>query len=121
LAYRLNDFIPTGVVTDAGDGGVTGNKSPDAGLNLTWGTDTNWSTWYGNGQDTSKLVWTVIAGDSLTSGVNGFARSLVASSIAISPTNQVTRNSTGTAAGASAIATLQPNLASWTLLQPCIT
>lgn len=41
--FLLNDFIPNSVTTASGDGGVTGNKTPETGLTLNAGNTTSFA------------------------------------------------------------------------------
>jgi hypothetical protein len=67
--YLLNSFLPNGVTTLSGDGAVTGDKTPAAGLTLNssttsgFATDATWSTFMG-GQTSSDIRWFVSAVDS---------------------------------------------------------
>lgn len=69
--FFINSFLPNSVTTLAGDGGVTGNKTPDAGLSLTL-ADPSFSTWL-TGQDASAVRWLVTASDN-TFGTTSRAR-----------------------------------------------
>ena len=70
--YLLNSFLPSSVTTLSGDGAVTGDKTPDAGLTIdktvtaNFG-DASFSTWL-TGQTQSDVRWFVSAVDSV--GVN---------------------------------------------------
>jgi len=73
--YLLNSFLPSSVTTLSGDGSVTGDKTPDAGLTLDSSTNTNFadssfSAWL-TGQTQSDVRWFVSAVDSV--GVNSAA------------------------------------------------
>lgn len=94
---RLNDFIPSGVTTLAGDGGVVGGAyTPDTGLALSF-TDTSFSTWL-TGQDTSAVRWLVTASDSTSSAANGRSRLITSSaSEALVIRNDQITNYTGSA------------------------
>ena len=77
---RLNDFIPSGITTLAGDGGVVGGAyTPDSGFEFSL-TDTSFSTWL-TGQDTSAVRWLVTASDSTSSAANGRSRLITSSAI----------------------------------------
>jgi len=73
--YLLNGFLPSSVTTLSGDGSVTGDKTPDAGLTLDSSTNTNFadssfSTWL-TGQTQSDVRWFLSAEDnSGTSATN---------------------------------------------------
>lgn len=80
LGYTLNQFLPNAAVVAAGDGGVIGDKSPEAGLTIDKTTnasfaDAAFGTWL-SGETASNVRWLVTAGDSLTTGANGFSRLL---------------------------------------------
>jgi len=80
LGTNLNSFLPNNITTGSGDGGVTGNKTPEAGLNVTWAGDQSWTDWL-SAQTASAVKWTVTAGDSAgTSGTSNVQRVLVAES-----------------------------------------
>lgn len=74
--FLLNSFLPSSVTTASGDGGVTGNKTPEAGLlldktNTPSFADSAFGTWIA-GQTLSDIRWTAFAGDqqSLTGNTN---------------------------------------------------
>lgn len=75
--FFINSFLPNSVTTLAGDGGVTGNKTPDYGLSLTL-ADPSFSTWL-TGQDASAVRWLVTASDSTSSAANGRSRLITSS------------------------------------------
>lgn len=82
--FFLNDFLPTGVTTLSGDGGVSGNKTPNVGLTLN-GTNTasfsdaTFSTWL-TAQTFADVKWFVSASDSVSnSGANTARRFLTSS------------------------------------------
>jgi hypothetical protein len=70
LGYLMNDFLPSSVTTLSGDGGVTGNKSPEAGLTLDKTTNTSfadsasWGTWL-TGQTPADIRWFVSSVDTV--------------------------------------------------------
>jgi hypothetical protein len=80
----LNQFLPSNVTTLPGDGAVTGDKTPAAGLLLDRNTvagfaDASFATWYG-AQTAANVRWFVSAVDDIgTSTVNNVKR-FVASS-----------------------------------------
>lgn len=88
--FLLNTFLPSSVTTAAGDGGVTGNKTPELGLMLDKSntpsfSDAAFGTWLA-GQDVSKIRWTAFAADnSSAAGTNNVSRLLLAASKAPSP------------------------------------
>jgi hypothetical protein len=74
--YLLNSFLPSSVTTLSGDGAVTGDKTPDAGLTLNATTnpssfaDSSFSTWL-TGQTQADVRWFLSAEDnSGTSATN---------------------------------------------------
>ncbi len=86
--FLLNDFLPSSVTTAAGDGGVTGTRTPDAGLLLdktntaTFGADATFASWL-TGQTLSDIRWTAFANDqSSAAGTNNVSRMILASSSA---------------------------------------
>ena len=73
--YLINSFLPSSVTTLSGDGGVTGDKTPAAGLTIdktvtaSFG-DSSFSSWL-TGQTQSDVRWFVSAVDSVgTSSTN---------------------------------------------------
>ena len=84
LGIKLNGLVPTGVTTGSGDGGIVGDKSPAAGLVLdkgvtgysNFGGDTNWTSWLA-AQDSSKVLWSVQASDSLSTSANNLSRMII--------------------------------------------
>jgi hypothetical protein len=65
--YLINSFLPSSVTTLSGDGAVTGDKTPNAGLNLNKTNtasfaDASFSTWL-TGQTQSDVRWFVSAVD----------------------------------------------------------
>ena len=74
--FILNTFLPNSLTTAAGDGGVTGNKTPEAGQALTTisATDSTFATWFA-GQTAADVRWTVVASDaSSAAGTNNVSR-----------------------------------------------
>jgi hypothetical protein len=118
LGYTLNTFLPSGVTTLAGDGGVTGDKTPATGLTLDKTTNASFAdqaaftSWY-SAQTASDVRWTLYAGDATTANTaQGVARVLVASTTAL-PTitnGQVRTANTGNAVGAAAFNLLNPGM-----------
>jgi len=104
LGYTLNTFLPNSVTTSVGDGGVTGDKTPEAGLTFT-STDAAFGSFLA-GQNAADIRWTVAAGDSLSIGSNGVARLILASSVPLTVANGNLRNGVSSAAGVSGLATL---------------
>lgn len=107
LGYNLNSFLPSSVSTSALDGSAVGNKTPEAGLTITWGdTFGNFSSWLA-AQTSGTVAWTLAAGDNLVSGgASNQARALVAMSAApaVTITNTVVRNSVTNANGVGGLA-----------------
>jgi hypothetical protein len=94
LGYTLNTFLPSSVTTTATDGGgtaVTGDKTAEAGANITWGdTDGNFASWIA-AQTSGSIVWTVAAGDaSAAAGTANLSRAIVA--LSQTPISVVTNN-----------------------------
>lgn len=90
LGVTLNSFLPSSVTTLPGDGGgaaISGTRTPEAGASFS-SADTSFTSWLA-GQTASAVRWTVIAGDSASTGVNGVARLLLAIN-GTAPTNPVT-------------------------------
>ncbi len=114
LGFTLNSFLPSSITTAAGDGGVTGDKSPEAGLtlnkiNTASFADAAFGTWLA-AQTASAVRWTVSAGDSLSTSATNVARLLLASTAPVSPavSNGTVRNAVASANGNTALA-LQNN------------
>jgi hypothetical protein len=67
--FLLNSFLPNSVTTLSGDGGVTGDRTPSAGLTLNasntsgFATDATWSSFIA-GQTLADIRWFVSAVDS---------------------------------------------------------
>lgn len=82
--FFINSFLPSSVTTLAGDGGVTGDKTPEAGLlldksNTSSFQDPVFSNWL-TGQDTASVRWFVTASDSIsTAASGGVARAITSS------------------------------------------
>jgi hypothetical protein len=80
----LNQFLPSNVTTLPGDGAVTGNKTPAAGLVIdktvvTNFGDTSFATWYG-AQTASDVRWFVSANDNAGTSTSNNVKRFVASS-----------------------------------------
>lgn len=88
--FLLNTFLPSSVTTAPGDGGVTGDKTPEAGLildktNTASFADSAFGTWLGT-QNVADIRWTAFAGDSSSqAGTNNVSRLLLAASQAPAP------------------------------------
>ena len=110
LGYTLNQFLPNSVTTLPGDGGVTGTMTPEAGLTLNPGTNANFAdpafaTWLaGQAGGAANVQWTISAGDQLSTGANGVARMLLASSTPLTVSNGQVRTAVANAAGTSGLA-----------------
>ncbi len=91
LGYTLNSFLPSTVTTTTIDGGgaaVTGDKSPNAGANISWGdTGGVFSSWLA-GQTAANVKWLVTAGDTSTAaGTTNLSRALVSMPTLVPVTN----------------------------------
>ena len=82
----LNSFLPSSVTTLSGDGAVTGNKTPSAGLTLTKSTagyssfgDSSFSTWL-TGQTQSDVKWFFSGVDNTGTGTTTNVKRLITSS-----------------------------------------
>lgn len=117
LGTTLNAFLPDSVTTTATDGGgsaVTGVKTPEAGLNITFGAG-QFSTWLA-GQTSGSILWTVAAGDgSASAGTSNLSRGLIAASAApsVAPTNTTVRTFVNTSSGVSGLATQNNDGTNW--------
>lgn len=68
LGFFINTFLPSNITTASGDGGVTGDKTPAAGLTLNASNtanfaDASFSTWLA-GEGAANVRWVVTANDS---------------------------------------------------------
>ena len=68
LGFFINSFLPSSITTASGDGGVTGDKTPAAGLTLNAGNtanfgDSSFSSWL-TGEGQANVRWIVTANDS---------------------------------------------------------
>lgn len=91
--FTINSFLPSGITTRAGDGGVTGSLTPDTGLTLDASNtptfaDAAFGTWL-DGQTTSDVRWLVTAADATSSSSQQSQRRVITSSAndALAPTN----------------------------------
>ena len=102
--FLLNTFLPSSITTAAGDGGVTGNKTPEAGLtldktNTASFADSAFSTWL-SGQTVSDIRWTVAASDSQSLiGTNNVGRAVLALSTPVSVSNGTLTNAVTSVSG----------------------
>ena len=111
LGFQLNSFLPSTVTTLAGDGGVTGAMTPEAGLTLNKTNtasfaDAAFGTWLAQQTNLSNVKWSLFAGDALTTGSNGVDRLLLASSTDITVANGAVRNAVNPATGSNGMQTL---------------
>lgn len=100
--FLLNSFLPTGVTTLAGDGSVSGNRTPEAGLtldktNTASFADASFSSWL-SGQTLTDVKWFLNATDSVTNSGALTQRRFLTSSIngAETATNGQVDNFVGT-------------------------
>jgi hypothetical protein len=125
--FTINSFLPSDVTTAPGDGGVVGNKTPEAGLTLDktntpgFASDATFASWI-SGQTLSDIRWTLFATDnSSAAGTNNVSRFIVASSSTTPVVTNNTVSNTGTisngyvgingsATGATAASQLESNL-----------
>jgi hypothetical protein len=82
--FLMNDFLPSSVTTLSGDGGVTGNKTPEAGLTLDKASnasfaDSAWSTWF-TGQTAADIKWFATAVDTQGTATATNVKRLITSS-----------------------------------------
>lgn len=78
LGLLINDFLPSTITTAAGDGSVTGTRTPGAGLSLSF-ADATFSTWF-SAQTASDVRWMVGAYDQLSSSGTASQRRAIVSS-----------------------------------------
>jgi len=111
LGFTLNSFLPNAITTASGDGAVTGDKTPEAGFNTTFGGAGQFVSWLGT-QNQADIRWTVAAGDAQVAATNNFSRALVAFApgSTSTATNTSVRNAVASAAGASGLASQNPGL-----------
>jgi hypothetical protein len=84
LGYLLNSFLPSSITTTAGDGSVTGDKTPDAGLLINGSVQSNFSdaafaTWFAS-QTASDVRWMVGSYDQVSSSSTTSQRRAIVSS-----------------------------------------
>ena len=96
LGFRLNTFLPSSITTLSGDGGVTGDKTPEAGLTLDKTntpsfSDTAFGTWL-SGQTASDIRWTVNAADTQSTSATNLSRMVLSLSRPVSVTNGTLTN-----------------------------
>ena len=116
LGFQLNSFLPSTVTTLPGDGGVTGTMTPEAGLTLNKTNtasfaDAAFGTWLAQqgtslAQQKSNVKWSLVGGDSLTAGLNGVDRLLLAGSTDFTATNATVRNAVNPQTGSGGMQTL---------------
>ncbi|MFN0038556.1 MAG: VPLPA-CTERM sorting domain-containing protein [Burkholderiales bacterium] len=93
LGLNLNDFLPNSITTAAGDGGVTGTRTPEAGVsNLLFAGDPLFASTFA-GISSSNLAWNVYAADRSTGGSVGFSRVAVTGAVGTPITNALNNNS----------------------------
>ena len=83
--FLLNNFLPTGVTTLAGDGAVSGNRTPEAGLlldknNTATFADASFSGWLA-GQTLTDVKWFLNAVDSVSNSGTLSQRRVLTSSM----------------------------------------
>jgi hypothetical protein len=82
--FLMNDFLPSSVTTGSGDGGVTGTRTPEAGLtldktNTASFADAAWSAWF-SGQTAADIKWFVSSPDvGSTAGTTNVRRGITSS------------------------------------------
>ena len=84
LGYFINDFVPTGITTSVADGGIVGDKSPEAGLTIDGSVKSNFSdvsfaSWF-SAQTATDVRWMVGAYDQISSATTGSQRRVIISS-----------------------------------------
>ena len=100
--FLLNGFLPSSIITASGDGGVTGDKTPETGLildknNTATFADSAFSTWLGT-QNVADIRWTAFATDVASlAGNTNVSRLTLASSTALpsTVTNTTVTNASG--------------------------
>lgn len=98
LGVTLNSFLPSSVTTLAGDGGVTGTRTPEAGSSFS-SSDAAFGSWLA-GQNSADVRWTLTAGDSLSGAATGVGRLLLAiNGTATIISNQAVRNAAAAVTG----------------------
>lgn len=91
LGVNLNAFLPSTRTTLATDGNVngtpiTGDKTPDAGLNLLFAGDSLFTSTFGN-NDAANINWNIVAFDNQSSAGSGLSRVITTAAGAPGTTN----------------------------------
>lgn len=91
LGTNLNGFLPTGLTTLPNDGNVvgtavSGDKSPEAGLVVSFAGDALYAATFGN-NDPANVNWNVVAYDAVASIGGGLSRVLTTANSAPGTTN----------------------------------
>ena len=91
LGPNLNGFLPTGLTTLPNDGNavgtaVNGDKSPEAGLVVSFSGDALYTATFGN-NDPANINWNIVAFDSVASIGGGLSRILTTANSAPRTTN----------------------------------
>lgn len=91
LGSNLNGFLPTGLTTLPNDGNVvgtavSGDKSPEAGLVVSFAGDALYTATFGN-NDPANINWNIVAFDSVASIGGGLSRILTTANSAPRTTN----------------------------------
>ena len=94
--FLLNTFLPSSVTTLSGDGGVTGDKTPESGLtldktNTSSFADSAFSTWL-SGQASGDIRWTAVASDSQSTSATNVSRAVLALSTPVTVSNGTLTN-----------------------------
>ena len=116
LGTNLNGFLPSGFSTLPGDGNVlgtavSGDKTPNAGLSLTFTGDTLFGTTFASSV-AGNIQWNVVAFDSVNSVSGGLYRFLTTTA----PGNPPTTINSATALGATGATTYFDGLLSQTTI-----
>lgn len=85
IGYLMNSFLPSSVTTLSGDGAVTGDKTPEAGLTLNSTSnasfaDASFSAWLG-GQNTADVRWMVSGADNNGTGTTTNVKRAITTSV----------------------------------------
>lgn len=91
LGVNLNAFLPSTRTTLPTDGNVngtaiTGDKTPNAGLNLTFAGDALYTSTFGN-NDPANILWNIVAFDNQASAGSGLSRVITTAQAAPGTTN----------------------------------
>ena len=124
--FLLNSFLPSSVTTGSGDGGVTGDKTPEAGLtldktNTASFADAAFGTWL-SGQNVADIRWTAFASDSQSlAGTANVSRVTLALSTPAPYNNGAVTNAAAVVTGLTSLNPVGLSTTTTTVLTPITT